>query len=198
MYTHAHLRYAEAMAHCGDAEAFFLALRQANPIGAPRAWCRRARPRQANCYTSSSDAVLRRPLRGARRATTRCGRARSPLEGGWRVYSSGAGHRASAWSTSACSALRPARSRLVHRSRCCRARSTACAPRSSSRARRSSSCTASASGGTARSALALERRAARFEREANPVPRPAARWCRVAALRERLAAGRNRLVVELE
>ena len=33
MYTHAHLRYAEAMARYGDADAFFLALRQANPIG---------------------------------------------------------------------------------------------------------------------------------------------------------------------
>jgi hypothetical protein len=31
MYMHAHLRYAQAMAHDGDSEAFFLALRQANP-----------------------------------------------------------------------------------------------------------------------------------------------------------------------
>ena len=33
MYTHAHLRYAEALARYGDAEGFFLALGQANPIG---------------------------------------------------------------------------------------------------------------------------------------------------------------------
>ncbi len=33
MYTHAHLRYAEALAHYGDADGFFQALCQANPIG---------------------------------------------------------------------------------------------------------------------------------------------------------------------
>jgi len=33
MYTHAHLRYAEALAHFGDADAFFEALRRATPIG---------------------------------------------------------------------------------------------------------------------------------------------------------------------
>jgi 1,2-beta-oligoglucan phosphorylase len=32
MYMHAHLRYAEAMARYGDADAFLLALRQANPV----------------------------------------------------------------------------------------------------------------------------------------------------------------------
>src|SRR6185369_5785490 len=33
MYVHAHLRFAEAMAHYGDAEAFYRALLQAIPIG---------------------------------------------------------------------------------------------------------------------------------------------------------------------
>ena len=55
MYTHAHLRWAEALAHLGDGEAAFQALRQANPIGL-RDPVPNARLRQANCYTSSSDA----------------------------------------------------------------------------------------------------------------------------------------------
>ena len=33
MYMHAHLRYAQALAHVGEAERFFHALCQANPIG---------------------------------------------------------------------------------------------------------------------------------------------------------------------
>lgn len=89
MYVHAHLRYAEAMAHYGDAEAFFLALRQANPIGI-RSAVPAAAPRQANCYHSSSDAALADRYEAARRyAEVRAGKV--PLEGGWRVYSSGAG-----------------------------------------------------------------------------------------------------------
>ena len=89
MYTHAHLRYAEAMAYLGDAEAFFLALRQANPVGL-REVVRSARLRQANCYTSSSDADFRdRAEASARYDEVRTGAV--ALEGGWRVYSSGAG-----------------------------------------------------------------------------------------------------------
>jgi 1,2-beta-oligoglucan phosphorylase len=53
MYMHAHLRFAEAMAHYGDADALLLALRQANPIKI-RSVVPAARPRQANCYYSSS------------------------------------------------------------------------------------------------------------------------------------------------
>lgn len=89
MYMHAHLRYAEAMAHLGDADAFFEALRRAHPIGI-RDVVTAARPRQANCYYSSSDAdVADRHEAAARYADVRAGRV--PLEGGWRVYSSGAG-----------------------------------------------------------------------------------------------------------
>ena len=33
MYMHAHLRYAQALAHVGEADRFFHALCQANPIG---------------------------------------------------------------------------------------------------------------------------------------------------------------------
>jgi cellobiose phosphorylase len=89
MYVHAHLRYAEAMAHFGDADAFFLALRQANPVGVQDA-VPPARPRQANCYASSSDACFAdRSEAEARYGDLLAGRV--PLEGGWRVYSSGAG-----------------------------------------------------------------------------------------------------------
>jgi 1,2-beta-oligoglucan phosphorylase len=49
MYTHAHLRYAQALAHMGEAERFFRALCQANPIGV-RSIVRPATLRQANCY----------------------------------------------------------------------------------------------------------------------------------------------------
>lgn len=89
MYTHAHLRYAEAMAHYGDADAFFLALRQANPILLQEA-VPSAAIRQSNCYHSSSDAAFPdRYVAGARYDEVRTGRVR--FEGGWRVYSSGAG-----------------------------------------------------------------------------------------------------------
>jgi cellobiose phosphorylase len=89
MYTHAHLRYAEAMARVGDADAFFEALRRANPI-ALRAVVPAALPRQANCYYSSSDAAVADRYEATERyAEVRAGRV--PLEGGWRVYSSGAG-----------------------------------------------------------------------------------------------------------
>jgi 1,2-beta-oligoglucan phosphorylase len=89
MYTHAHLRYAEALWRYGDAEGFFRALCQANPIGV-RDLVPAAAPRQANCYFSSSDAAFTdRYEADARYAEAMRGEIR--LEGGWRVYSSGAG-----------------------------------------------------------------------------------------------------------
>ncbi len=89
MYMHAHLRYAEAMARWGDAEAFFLALCQANPIGIRELVASAAR-RQANCYYSSSDAAfVDRYAAQEHYDDVRAGRV--ALEGGWRVYSSGAG-----------------------------------------------------------------------------------------------------------
>jgi 1,2-beta-oligoglucan phosphorylase len=89
MYTHAHLRYCEALARFGDAAGFFHALSQINPIGI-RDLVPSATPRQANCYYSSSDAAF--PDRYA--AFDDYGKVKTggvPLEGGWRVYSSGAG-----------------------------------------------------------------------------------------------------------
>ena len=89
MYTHAHLRYAEAMAHWGDADAAFLALRQTNPIGLRDA-VPPARARQSNCYTSSSDACFADRYEAASRYDELVAGGIA-VEGGWRVYSSGAG-----------------------------------------------------------------------------------------------------------
>ena len=89
MYTHAHLRYAEALARYGDAEGFFMALCQANPIGI-RSVVPSATLRQANCYYSSSDAAFQDRYQ----AFAEYGRVKKgevPLDGGWRVYSSGPG-----------------------------------------------------------------------------------------------------------
>lgn len=89
MYMHAHLRYAEAMAHYGDADAFFLALRQANPI-ALASVVPAAAPRQANCYHSSSDAAFYDRYEASARYKEVM-RGTITVEGGWRVYSSGPG-----------------------------------------------------------------------------------------------------------
>jgi cellobiose phosphorylase len=89
MYTHAHLRYAEAMARYGDADALFLALRQANPCDV-RTVVSAARLRQANCYYSSSDALFADRYE-ALSAYEKVKTGEIAFEGGWRVYSSGAG-----------------------------------------------------------------------------------------------------------
>ncbi|RYD23516.1 MAG: hypothetical protein EOP88_03860 [Verrucomicrobiaceae bacterium] len=89
MYTHAHLRYCEALARFGDADGFFHALGQLNPI-AVRDLVESATPRQANCYYSSSDAAFKDRYE-AYDEYARVNNGSVDLEGGWRVYSSGAG-----------------------------------------------------------------------------------------------------------
>jgi cellobiose phosphorylase len=89
MYMHAHLRYAQALAHVGLADEFFHALCQASPIGIG-ALVPTATPRQANCYYSSSDAAFADRYQ-ARAEYARVRDGTIPLDGGWRVYSSGAG-----------------------------------------------------------------------------------------------------------
>jgi 1,2-beta-oligoglucan phosphorylase len=89
MYMHAHLRYAQALAHLGDAERFFHALCQAVPIGI-RSIVPSATLRQANCYYSSSDAAFEDRYQ-ASAEYERVARGEIALDGGWRVYSSGAG-----------------------------------------------------------------------------------------------------------
>jgi cellobiose phosphorylase len=89
MYTHAHLRYAQALAHVGDAQRFFHALCQAVPIGI-RSIVPSATVRQANCYYSSSDAAFEDRYQ-ASAEYERVARGAIELDGGWRVYSSGPG-----------------------------------------------------------------------------------------------------------
>jgi CRISPR-associated protein Csx3 len=89
MYTHAHLRYAETLARVGDADGLLLALAQANPIGVTER-IPSARPRQSTAYYSSSDAVFADRYAAAE-GYDGVLEATVPLEGGWRVYSSGPG-----------------------------------------------------------------------------------------------------------
>ena len=89
MYVHAHLRYAQALAHVGDAERFFHALCQANPIGI-RDLVPSATLRQSSCYYSSSDAAFLDRYQASDHYE-RIATGTVALEGGWRVYSSGAG-----------------------------------------------------------------------------------------------------------
>jgi cellobiose phosphorylase len=89
MYMHAHLRYAQALARVGLAEEFFRALCQANPV-AIRGIVPAATLRQSNCYYSSSDAAFADRYQ-ARAQYDRIRDGTIPLDGGWRVYSSGAG-----------------------------------------------------------------------------------------------------------
>jgi cellobiose phosphorylase len=89
MYVHAHLRYGEAMATLGEAEALWEALAAVNPV-AVASEIANASPRQRNAYFSSSD--LAYPDRY--RASAEWDRARAgtvAADGGWRIYSSGPG-----------------------------------------------------------------------------------------------------------
>ena len=89
MYMHAHLRWAEALALLGRADPFLRALQLANPIGL-QALVPQAAPRQRNCYYSSSDAAFA-DRDEASLHYDRIARGEVALEGGWRIYSSGAG-----------------------------------------------------------------------------------------------------------
>ncbi|NQT24692.1 hypothetical protein HQ585_05005 [candidate division KSB1 bacterium] len=89
MYTHAHLRYAEAQARTGHADAFLKALRQAIPI-AYRDIVPCGDVRQANCYYSSSDVIFRNRYEADEKyEDIKAGKI--TLKGGWRIYSSGPG-----------------------------------------------------------------------------------------------------------
>lgn len=89
MYMHAHLRYAEMLAHLGEAEAFFEALALAHPVLLQQR-VPSASLRQANCYFSSSDAAFAdRYQAQAHYAKVLDGTV--ALDGGWRIYSSGPG-----------------------------------------------------------------------------------------------------------
>ena len=89
MYTHAHLRYAEAMASLGEADALWDALLKVNPVAVTEV-LGQASARQRNTYFSSSDAAF--PDRYE--ASDEWDRVRAgeiAYNGGWRIYSSGPG-----------------------------------------------------------------------------------------------------------
>jgi CRISPR-associated protein Csx3 len=88
-YVHAHLRYAEALAVMGQAQELWQALLTVNPIAVTEV-VPNARMRQRNCYFSSSDAAFMDRYE-ASRDYEKLRTAKVPVDGGWRVYSSGPG-----------------------------------------------------------------------------------------------------------
>ena len=89
MYVHAHIRYGEAMAVLGEADALWEALLVANPVAVTDRVAR-ALPRQRNAYFSSSDAAFSDRYA----ASADWGRVKAgsiAVDGGWRIYSSGPG-----------------------------------------------------------------------------------------------------------
>jgi cellobiose phosphorylase len=89
MYVHAHIRYAEALAHSGAGGELWAALALVNPITVTEHLAN-ASPRQRNAYFSSSDAAFAdRWSASADWAKVASGQI--AVDGGWRVYSSGPG-----------------------------------------------------------------------------------------------------------
>lgn len=89
MYVHAHLRCCEAAAALGDAQALWEGLAVASPIAVTER-LPHAALRQRNAYFTSSDAAFRHRYE----ASADWWRVRTggvPVEGGWRIYSSGPG-----------------------------------------------------------------------------------------------------------
>jgi cellobiose phosphorylase len=89
MYVHEHLRYAESQARMGRGEALLRALRQAIAVDYAEV-VPQGTVRQANCYYSSSDVLFQTRYAADEHYEEVIGGTR-PLEGGWRVYSSGPG-----------------------------------------------------------------------------------------------------------
>jgi cellobiose phosphorylase len=89
MYTHSHLRYAEAMSVLGESEALWNALMVANPIAVTDRLTH-ASLRQRNAYFSSSDAAFRDRYQ-ASAEWARVKADKIAVDGGWRIYSSGSG-----------------------------------------------------------------------------------------------------------
>lgn len=89
MYVHAHLRYIEALAFLGKADAMLAAFNQVNPVGLS-ASVPHALPRQSNAYFSSSDAAVATRYEASDRYDEITS-GKIPVEGGWRIYSSGPG-----------------------------------------------------------------------------------------------------------
>ncbi len=94
MYTHAHLRYAEAVLESGDADRALDLLNLVNPVGITGSTdtpgIPNAAPRQANAYFSSSDARFATRYE-ADAEHHRVFDGTVTVDGGWRIYSSGPG-----------------------------------------------------------------------------------------------------------
>ena len=89
MYVQAHLRYCEALAILGDADAAWAELQKVSPIAVTDAVANAAL-RQRNCYFTSSDAAFHdRYEASAEWDRVRAGAV--AVEGGWRIYSGGPG-----------------------------------------------------------------------------------------------------------
>ncbi|WP_158600591.1 GH36-type glycosyl hydrolase domain-containing protein [Tessaracoccus antarcticus] len=89
MYTHAHLRWVEALLRLGEADRAWRALQLVVPTGLGAA-VPGATARQSNCYYSSVDAVFTDRV-DAEARSSRMFDPKFGFEGGWRVYSSGPG-----------------------------------------------------------------------------------------------------------
>lgn len=91
MYTHAHIRYVEALAALGRPSVVTELLR-ISPVG-QHARLATSEPRQRNCYFSSSDADFPDRFTAAAQWDRLREGAADPVgvRGGWRVYSSGPG-----------------------------------------------------------------------------------------------------------
>jgi cellobiose phosphorylase len=89
MYVHAHLRYCEALAVLGEADALWEALLLVNPIAITDRLAN-ASVRQRNVYFSSSDAAFNDRYR-ASAEWERVRQCRVDVDAGWRIYSSGPG-----------------------------------------------------------------------------------------------------------
>jgi cellobiose phosphorylase len=88
-YTHAHIRYIEACAKCGDASEAWEGLFTVNPIQIQQSVPTAAR-RQSNMYFSSSDGLFMDRYDYAE-SFYRLKEGTIPVKGGWRLYSSGPG-----------------------------------------------------------------------------------------------------------
>jgi cellobiose phosphorylase len=89
MYTHSHLRYGETMSALGQADALWQALLVANPIAVTQT-LEHASLRQRNAYFSSSDAAFCDRYQ-ASEEWEKVKTGEIPVDGGWRIYSSGPG-----------------------------------------------------------------------------------------------------------
>ena len=89
MYVHAHLRYCEALAVLGEADALWEALLLVSPIAVTDRLAN-ASVRQRNAYFSSSDAAFRDRYQ-ASAEWERVKQCRIAVDAGWRIYSSGPG-----------------------------------------------------------------------------------------------------------